>query len=203
MRHHRSGTLMLEIGHAHCRSVALLAQAQAGMESVSGGSGHTGYVSVFEGAEVVGVAAHGGSKGLRVGTPPGVRLHSFATATGRSLLARLDKPAIRALHQDSLLPPTEHTSADRPVLMRGIDAVRRQSFCHSRHETSAGVESLAVGDPATGEAASLYIVFPSSMVTPAERDNIRAALLAEALAIAARTGDPHHPAGAGDTHCAA
>ena len=188
---------MFELGHTYRRGSTLLAQARAAMERVSRRCGHTGYVSILDGGDVLGIAAQEGTKVLRAGTPPGIRLRAFATATGRSLLARRDDDAVRALYPAPLQPRSAHSPADMEALLRHLDTIRREGFALSHHEANEGAESLAVavGDPVTGEELSLCIVYPTAMVEAPERDAIRDSLLAEARDIAARTGDPHHAAG--------
>ncbi|MFC0407467.1 IclR family transcriptional regulator [Roseomonas elaeocarpi] len=192
-RRYRPGLLMFELGHTYRRSSPLLARAQAAVERVSRACGHTGYVSIRDGRDVMGLTFHEGSRMLRVGTPVGERLPAFATATGRALLARLDDEVVRALHPDPLTPPSPNSPADLEALIERLHQVRRDGYCVSHHEANAGVASLAVavGDPATGEEVSLCIVYPVATVPPEEGSAVLAALRAEADRLAALLGDPH------------
>jgi DNA-binding IclR family transcriptional regulator len=189
---YRPGLLMFEMGHAYRRGSPLLARAQAAIERVSHGCGHTGYVSVLDGGAVVGVGNFEGTRVLRVGTPTGIRLPAFATATGRSLLARLPDSVIASLFPD----PLPYTGAQSPAalaaLMGLIGTIRRDGYAISRDEANAGVESLAVSVADQSEVVSLCIVYPTSMVESAERRGILAALMREARGIAALTGDDFH-----------
>ena len=77
-------------------------------------------------------------------------------------------------------------------LLGRLARIRERGFEIARHEANPGIDSLAtaVGDPASGEEVSLCIVYPSAIVSEAERDDILAAMLREARAIAAMLGDP-------------
>jgi hypothetical protein len=70
--------------------------------------------------------------------------------------------------------------------------VRRQGFAESNDESNRGVGAIAVavGDPERGEAVSLCIVYPASMIAPPERQSIIDALRAGAAEIAVITRDP-------------
>lgn len=191
-RRYRAGLLMFEMGHTYRRGSPLLSQAHAAVSRISRDCGHTGYVSIRDGCDVMGLTYHEGSQLLRVGTPIGERLSASATATGRALLARLGDDAVRALFPEPLQPPSPNSPRDMEELLGRLARIRERGFEIARHEANPGIDSLAtaVGDPASGEEVSLCIVYPSAIVSEAERDDILAAMLREARAIAAMLGDP-------------
>lgn len=200
-RRYRPGLLMFELGHTYRRNSTLVARAHEAVARISRQCGHTGYVSIRDGRDVMGLTFQEGSRMLRVGTPVGERLPAFATATGRALLARLDDDAVRALHPRPLAPANPNSPADMDALLERLREVRRDGYCVSHHEANAGVDSLAVavGDPATGEEASLCIVYPAAIVAPEEGAAILAALRAEADRLAAMLGDAGRSAGTPST----
>ena len=92
-------------------------------------TGHTGYVAMLDGGDVLGLRMRPGSKPLRVVTSPGDRLPAFCSSTGRALLARLDDATVRALYSVGLQPPSPNapqTVDDLPGLLAG-EKVERQA----------------------------------------------------------------------------
>jgi DNA-binding IclR family transcriptional regulator len=195
-RRYRPGILLFELGQTYRRASTLLTRADAAVGRLSRRFGHTGYVSVLDGADVVGVAHHEGSSTLRVGTPIGRRLAAFASSTGRSLLARRSDAEVRALHPEPLRPANPHSPRDIGALIALLGEVRRQGFATSLEEANPGVGGIAVavGERQSGEEFSLNIVYPVATVSAPERQAMLNALLAEALEIATMVDDPWHAA---------
>ncbi|MDB5369833.1 MAG: IclR helix-turn-helix protein [Roseomonas sp.] len=195
-RRYRPGILLFELGQTYRRASTLLARADEAVGRLSRRFGHTGYVSVLDGADVVGVAHHEGSSTLRVGTPIGRRLAAFASSTGRSLLARRTDAEVRALHPEPLRPASPHSPPDIAALIAMLAEVRRQGFATSLEEANPGVGGIAVavGEAGTGEEVSLNLVYPVATVSITERQAMLNALQAEALEIATLVGDPWHAA---------
>jgi DNA-binding IclR family transcriptional regulator len=148
-------------------------------------------VSVRDGLDVMGLTYVAGRNVLRVGTPVGRRLPLTASATGRTLLARLEDHEVRALFPGALPQPSPRAPRTLDDLIARLDGVRRTGFAESDGEANPGVGALAsaVGDPETGEAVSLCITYPQSTVTAAERRQIIDGLLDGARSIAAIMGD--------------
>jgi DNA-binding IclR family transcriptional regulator len=195
-RRYRPGIMVFELGQTYRRASSLLTRADEAVERLSRRFGHTGYVSVLDGADVVGVAHHEGSSTLRVGTPIGRRLAAFASSTGRSLLARRTDAQVRALHPEPLRPASPHSPQDIHALLALLAEVRHQGFATSLEEANPGVGGLAVavGDRATGEEFSLNLVYPIATVSASERQAMLQALQSEAQEIATLVDDPWHAA---------
>jgi DNA-binding IclR family transcriptional regulator len=195
-RRYRPGIMVFELGQTYRRASTLLARADEAVSRLSRRFGHTGYVSVLDGADVVGVAHHEGSSTLRVGTPIGRRLAAFASSTGRSLLARRTDAEVRALHPDPLRPVSPHSPHDINALLVLLAEARRNGFATSLEEANPGVGGLAVavGERATGEEFSLNLVYPVATVSASERQAMLNALLAEAQEIATLVDDPWYAA---------
>lgn len=189
-RRFRPGLLLLEAARVYPRSSSLIERAARVVAEVSASCGHTGYVSVRDDAVVTAVTDHPGTNALRVASNIGRRLPASASATGRSLLARLPDEAVRALLQEPLDMPTANAPRTLAELMDLLHQVRRDGYALSREETTRGVDAIAVAvsDPLTGEEASLCIVFPGATTGPGERQAIRDALLAGARAIEPMSG---------------
>ena len=179
---HRPGSLMLYVGSLQRHSSLLIGKASEAVASVSDTFGHTGYISMLDGREVVGVADFEGSNALRVVSNIGRRLPAHLSATGRTLLGRLSDDEVRRRYDG-------HTEFD--ALRRTLDVVRERGFALSSQESTQGVDAIAigVGDPKTSESVSLCIVYPHGHVDEDGRDAITAALADHASRIASEFGD--------------
>jgi DNA-binding IclR family transcriptional regulator len=195
---YRPGLLLYEAGRLYRDSSSLIERAASVVARISGATGHTGYVSKREACDIVAVTDHPGTNALRVSSSIGRRLEAFATATGRALLARMSDEDVRKLYSGPLTPPSPTAPQSMDELLARLATVRRQGFAESHDESNRGVGAIAVavGDPERGEAVSLCIVYPASMIAPPERQSIIDALRAGAAEIAAITRDPtfiHEP----------
>lgn len=192
-KRYRPGALILGIGHQFRATSSLVGRADAVVARIAAAVGHTGYVSIRDGGEVIGVTYHPGTNVLRVATPVGRPLAAHSSATGRSLLARLPDDQVRELFSEPWPPVSPTAPQTLDELLQRLDGVRRKGFAESHDEANRGVGALAaaVGSPETGEAVSLCIAYPASTVTAEEREDIIARLLAGAREVAALAGDPH------------
>lgn len=181
-RRHRPSAMMLDLAAAFRRSSRLMREAMEAVADVSRRYGHTGYISIRIGREVTAVADVEGTAKLRVVSNIGQHLPAHLAATGRALLARLPEPQLATLYAD-------HPDLDS-ILPR-IAICRAQGYSLSIQETTPGVEgiSVAVGDPSTGEAVALCLVYPHAVVTSQDRDAMIAALGARAETLAGGYGD--------------
>jgi DNA-binding IclR family transcriptional regulator len=195
---YQPGLLLYEAGRLYRDSSSLIQRAASVVARISSTTGHTGYVSKREGRDVVAVTDHQGTNALRVASSIGRRLEALASATGRTLLARMANEDVQKLYPHPLTPPSPSAPQDMDELLASLATVRRQGFAESHDESNRGVGAIAVavGDIERGEAVSLCIAYPASMIAPPERQSIIDALRAGAAEIAAITRDPmfiHEP----------
>ena len=190
-KRHRPGRLLLNLSSAFHRSSFLLTSASTAVRSITERFGHTSFVTILDGDEVVGVAHFTGTNALLVSDKIGRRLPAFATAAGRSLLARLPDDEIRDIIGSDLVPLTRFCPTTPDEVLESIAEFRRCGYAVSRQETTLGVDAfaIAVGDPSTGESVSLCVVFPAITVTEEENDAILESLAMQASVIAAQTRD--------------
>ena len=190
-KRYRPGILLFELGQSYRAGSTLVSRAHEVVSGIVDQVGHTGYVSVRDGLDVMGLTYVAGRNVLRVGTPVGRRLPLSASATGRTLLARLDEADVRAMFSGALPQPSPRAPRDLDELLARLDTVRQQGYAESDGEANPGVGAIAsaVGDPATGEVVSLCITYPQSTVTDAERQLIVDGLLQGARGIATIMGD--------------
>ncbi|MBK9081492.1 MAG: helix-turn-helix domain-containing protein [Rhizobiales bacterium] len=190
-KRYRPGLLLHEAGAVYRAASPLTRRADDVVARIAAASGHTAYVSLRVGLEIVAVTDHPGTHALRVASSIGRRLAAGASSTGRSLLARLPDQEIRALFTPFPTPPAANAPGDVAELLRRVEQVRRQGFAVAIDEANRGVGAVAVavGDPQTASEVSLCVTFPAAMLTAEERLSIARELHEGAAAIAAQTGD--------------
>lgn len=190
-KRYRPSLLLNQVGQLYRFAASLIDRADSVVAKISDEIGHTGYISVRRGNEIVGVTAHPGSHALRVVTAIGDRIPACASSTGRALIARLSDDEVRALYPAGFTPPSETAPRDMDELLARLAVVRRAGFAESHDEAVRGVRaiSVAVGDPVTGDEVALCISFPAATVAPAERLAIIRSLAEGAAEIAALTQD--------------
>lgn len=162
------------------------------VEELVGAFGHTGYVSLRSGSEVFAVRVLPGSNPLRVIRPVGDRLPAHATATGRTLLARLPAGDVKALYADGLPDALSAAPRDLPALQARLVQLALSGIEEADDEAISGVGSIAaaVVHEATAEAASFCLSFPGADTGQAARDAIRAQVRAIACRLGQRFDDP-------------
>ncbi len=190
-KRYRPGLLLNEAGAVYRAASPLTGRADEVVARIAAASGHTGYVSLRVGLDVVAVTDHPGTHALRVASSIGRRLGAGASATGRSLLARASDHDIRALFTPFPQPPSQNAPGDVTELLRRVERVRRQGFAVALDEANRGVGAVAVavGDPLAASEVALCVTFPAAMLSADERIALARELHEGAAAIAAQTGD--------------
>lgn len=189
-RRYRPGALVLGLSRSYRTSSVLFRQADAAIVDLVKQVGHTGYVSIRRGAEVVGLTDHQGSKALSVSPQMGHPLPAHSTATGRALLARLSDEAVRELLPRDWEPPSSLAPASIEDLLERLALVRRQGYAESHDEAVRGVGVVATAVGAQDdEGLALCLAYPLATVSEHEVQTLRELLLARTTEIAALVGD--------------
>ena len=188
---YRVGHLAFELSRIYARRSTLLELADGELAAICRQSGHTGYISILEGTDIVVVRVHLGTQTLRVVTPLGTRGSAFETANGRTLLARLDDDRVRALHPIRLQPRSASSPQNLDELIAALHAVRRTGSCEAIDEGVPGVGSVAVSvaDSENSELLAFCVSFPAHVVGKTERKALSDQLIASARRIATQTDD--------------
>ncbi|MCY0389466.1 IclR family transcriptional regulator [Robbsia sp. Bb-Pol-6] len=198
---YRPAPLLLELAHLVRSSTPLIDMCARALDALGEESGHTGYVSVLEGNDVMTLRVRPGSQPLRARTNPGHRSPSWATSTGRALLARESGAAIAVRFAAGLSSPLAHRPPGGPAtldeLHAALDAVRRERFAIAENEAFAGICSIgsAVADPASGECLAFCLTFPSGMLSHDAKEALATRVRAQAERIGRAVGDPFWTAG--------
>jgi DNA-binding IclR family transcriptional regulator len=206
---YRPSMLLLELSHLVRSTSSLIDMCAQSLDTLGARFGHTGYVSVLEGNDVVVLRVRPGSLAFRAMTNPGHRSASWATSTGRALLARETDDAIRARFPLGLRPADAADTADTPpiddarapargpatleALMDEIAVTRSRGYALAQNEALYGVCSVgcAVADPSSGECLSFCLSFPAGAEDAAAIAELGDAVREEAGAIGRSLGDPY------------
>ncbi|MDR5758614.1 IclR family transcriptional regulator C-terminal domain-containing protein [Caballeronia sp. LZ035] len=209
---YRPSMLLLELSHLVRSASPLIVMCAQALETLGARFGHTGYISVLEGNDVVVLRVQPGSLAFRATTHPGHRSASWATSTGRALLARESDQAIRARFASGLrggnTPPTAglantHAApedayapargpATLDALLDEITVTRTRGYALAENEALYGVCSLgcAVADPSSGECLAFCLSLPAGTRDYAALAELGQALLDQAITIGRSLGDP-------------
>jgi DNA-binding IclR family transcriptional regulator len=180
---YRPGPVALDMASAYRSASPLITAAMDTVSTTSQRSGHTGFVTVLDGADATAVFALPGAAPDRL--PLRVsRLPARISASGRTLLSRLDEAEVKRLHPQLDGPGIA-------ALLARLDMLRDEGYEVSRSEASPGIESVAVAvaAPSEGSIVSLCIKYPVNSLSADAREAIMTGLLGGAAAIAAQVGD--------------
>ncbi|WP_347554109.1 IclR family transcriptional regulator [Robbsia sp. KACC 23696] len=192
---YRPSMLVLELGHLVRAATPLIDMCGAALETLCGRHGHTGYVSLLEGQDVVVLKVRPGSQALRAMTNPGHRSASWATSTGRALLARETDDAVRERFRAGLpaLDASEHRGpASVDALLAELALTRTRGYALAQNEAMSGVCSIgcSVADAASGERLAFCLSFPAGTLEPDSITALGRDVRAQAAQIGRALGDP-------------
>lgn len=162
---YRIGPLFFEISQQYRLRSSLIEKAESVMAGLCSETGHTGYVSILQGTEVLVMRVRPGSHALRVVTPPGQRLPACETAIGRSLLARLPDERVRALYPKGLSSLKPNSPQSLEDLLKSLATVRRRGWAESLDEAVPGVgsTSIAIEDRVDHEMVGICLTYSASV----------------------------------------
>jgi len=184
--------MILELSRLVRSTTQLFPLLQKALQGVCLRSGHTGYISVLDGTEVLVLFVQSGSHPLQLMTYPGHRSPAWATSTGRALLALETDDAVRQRFGADLPVVSANAPADVDALLARLADVRSQGYAHALNESIPGVGSVscAVSDPATRERLAFCLSFPSGGADAEAVGPLAADLMAEARSVGRLVGDP-------------
>lgn len=172
------GVRLFELGQI-CRSNSnFLDLVQSRLQKVCDVGGHTGYITVFDGAETVVLRIIRGSSPLAIASSAGYRAPPHGTSNGRAMLALMSDEEIRRRLPD----PLPHASAKSPqtfeALLAAVSRIRETGRSMSSSEAYEGIssEGIALRDPESREIIGIAISFPSASGTPDLRETIHGLL---------------------------
>jgi IclR family KDG regulon transcriptional repressor len=189
---YRVGHLLFEVARLHRVRSNLVGLVDECLSTICKHTRHTGYVSILDGADVLVIRIHPGTNALRVMTPLGFRTPAFATATGRTLLARLTDKEVGKLHSGPWSAPSPKAPQSLRELLDRLGKVRALGWCEAVDEAIPGVDSIAVSvsDIENAETLSFCLSFSAALVPDAEKRKIITTLTDAAREIGGRVDDP-------------
>jgi IclR family KDG regulon transcriptional repressor len=188
---YKVGNLLFEVSQLYRLNSSLIELVDDVLKAICRETGHTGYLSILDGADVLVIRMHQGSHALRVFTPLGQRAPAFATANGRTLMSRLSDEEVRAIHAEGLGAPSPNSPQSIDELVSALAEVRRRGWEEADDEAIPGVGSISVSvaDPKSSESIGFCISYSASNIGTEEKNRIIALLTSAAQRIALRFGD--------------
>ncbi|MDX5626549.1 MULTISPECIES: IclR family transcriptional regulator [unclassified Brenneria] len=186
------GLMLLEVAYLAHRTSSLTDDIEQALRALCLSTGHTGYLSVLDGADILVLRVIPGRHALQVITHPGTRSPSWATSTGRSLLSRYSDPQLQAYFAETLAPESkEQIPFDR--LQEQLQTVKQQRWSSAINEAVSGTASIScsVKNPQSGEAIAFCLTFPASMANVQEIQQLAKQLTNAAMLIGKKYGDPY------------
>jgi DNA-binding IclR family transcriptional regulator len=188
---YRLGIVVFELGEAVRVHLDLHAAAGPVLASLREQTGESSQVGVLDGHEVVYVDRLESSQSLRLFTETGRRVPSFATSSGKVLLAHLPPERLDAvLATMPLAALTEQTITDPTDLRAELDRVRRRGWAEAVNEREVGVASVAapIRDSHGTVIAAVSIGAPVMRLGPTRRRELGALIAEAGEAISRRLG---------------
>lgn len=161
-RKYRLGLRLYELGSMYVQGTSLYTIAANALPQLSKQSGHTSYLGVLEGPDVVVLEMSPGTKPLQVVVRAGQHIPAYASAMGRALLTLLPESQLRKLYPSNLRRFTRTTITTGEELETELQVVRRRGYAISNAELSEGV--FSVGVAVTGlsaRCAGLSVTLPA------------------------------------------
>ncbi|GAA1870475.1 IclR family transcriptional regulator [Myceligenerans crystallogenes] len=184
-RRYALGPGVLRLADAAGRQLG--AAARPHLERLAGILGETVNLALLDHEMAVYVAQAASTRSVRMFTEVGRRVHLHCTGVGKMLLAGLPEAAVRAVAENTGLPPATATSiTDLDALLAELSGIREAGYAVDDGEQEIGVRCYAVAVPGAPLATALSVSGPATRVTPEFAREAVPALRAEAARMAAR-----------------
>lgn len=137
-------------------------------------------LAIVDGGESVFIALEETSHPIRLVTHIGSRTPSFASASGRVILAERPPQAIAAeFGGRPLVTPTERRLRGVAELQEILEQVRREGYAENDEETAIGLYALSVPvrNGAGAVLAALTLCVPTSRLNPTRRETLIPSLM--------------------------
>lgn len=180
---YQPGLLLMETAYLAHRTSSLTDDIEQALRALCHSTGHTGYLSMLDGDDVLVLRVLPGRHALRVISYPGHRSPAWQTSTGRALLSRLS---------DEQLIERYPAASDAAQLAR-IHTVRQQRWASAVDEAVPGAASVScpVHNPQTSESIAFCLTFPASMADEQEIQRLAQQVYQSAMPIGRKYGDPY------------
>ena len=185
-----AGILAVELAASFHRRFDVVEQAQKEIEALAREIGHTVWLGVLSGAEVMVLKTARGSQPIQFAVEPGHRLPAHAAAMGKALLALKSDAELRLLFKDGLPAVTKHTVSTLERLQAEIVQTRLRGFGISDQELFEGVKAISVAlESPLGSAIAVSVSYPLFTIEDGNDQQIVESLLNFGRRFGARIGD--------------
>ncbi|MEC5341816.1 IclR family transcriptional regulator [Brenneria populi] len=184
--------MLLEVAYLAHRNSSLTDDIEQALRALCRATGHTGYLSVLDGPDILVLRVIPGRHALQVITHPGTRSPSWATSTGRSLLSRYSDQRLQSYFAETL-SAEDKKQLPFSRLQEQLQTVRQQRWSSAINEAVSGTASIScsVKNPQSGEAIAFCLTFPASMANEQEMRQLAEQLTNAAMSIGKKYGDPY------------
>lgn len=147
-RKYRLGPRVLDLGFSMLGSMELREIAAPHLRRLTDATGHTSNLAIRDDTDVILIDRVRGRPGryhhLEFTLHVGSRIPSYCSATGKALLAFLDRPDLdRLLDRIDLVQRGPHTLTDKNSLLTELEQVRRTGIATNDEELESALRSIA------------------------------------------------------------
>lgn len=177
-RQYSPGPKLYELGQIFRARRNFFDSVQRHLKRVCETGGHSGYITTFDGADLVVIQMIRGSNSMAIASTPGFRVPAHSNSNGRAMLALLPDKEWRRRLPEPLAHVSPKTPANHKALQKAIDDIRKTGRSHSSNELHDGVSSqgIAFRDPDTFEIVGVAVSYPTTLLTEQLRQDIDALL---------------------------
>ena len=138
------GVRLFELGQIFRARRNFLDLVQQHLQHVCEIGGHTGYITAFDGADLVVLQMVRGSSPVAIANTPGLRVPVHGTSNGRAMLSLLRDDEWRDRLPEPLTYVSDKTPATHEDLQVALDDIREAGICGSSDEMQQGVSSQSL-----------------------------------------------------------
>ncbi|MCA0942961.1 IclR family transcriptional regulator [Salipiger pacificus] len=168
------GVHLFELGQIFRAKRNFLDLVQKRLQEACEIGGHTGYITAFDGPDLVVMQMIRGSSPVAISATPGFRVPAHSNSNGRAMLAELGDAEWRERVPEPMAQVSAKTPASHAELQPVLDEIRRSGISSSSDELHQGVSSqgIALRDPDTKEVVGVAISYPTVLRTEALREQL-------------------------------
>jgi DNA-binding IclR family transcriptional regulator len=168
------GIRLFELGQISQANHHFLDLVHKRLQDICDIGGHTGYITVFDGADLMVLRVVRGSSPVAIASSPGYKSPAYATSNGRAMLALLDDQEWRQRVPDPIPYVSPNAPADHAALQERIGRIRASGRSYSSNETVEGVSSqgTAMRDPDSQDIIGVAISYPASLGSDELKEHI-------------------------------
>lgn len=179
-RTYRAGPA-LDHGRPDAQQRDLRSVARRHLDTLRSTHDETVHLMVLRGPQVLFVESVEGAQALKIGSRAGAMMPAHLSSGGKTLLAELSPPALRAIYADV----GEDGKPDFDLLERTLTATRRRGYGLNLGEAERGIHAIgaAVREPTGRAIAAISVSLPSLRLPRRRIPELAASVLATAAAI--------------------